>query len=108
METTSSETIARAISDKASGQIERVAAGAQQAVGEATDAALVASRRLGVAGAQLASAADRWTEATREYVRRNPFASLGVAVGLAVGVALGAEFFYKHRGERSAERRHPH
>lgn len=106
METTSSETIARTISDKASGQIERVAAGAQQAVGEATDAALIASRRLGVAGAQLASAADRWTEATRAYVRRNPLSSIGMAVGLAVGVALGAEFFYKHRGERDESRHH--
>lgn len=104
---TSTETLTRAMADRATSQIERASATAQEAVGQATDAALVASRRLSAAGAQLANAADRWTEATRDYVRRNPFASLGVAMGVAAGLALGAEFLYRHRDrEDELESRH--
>jgi ElaB/YqjD/DUF883 family membrane-anchored ribosome-binding protein len=99
MENTSPETTAKVLSNKASNQIERTSSGVQQMVEQATDTALAASRRMGEAGAQLASTAGRWTEATRERVRRNPFTSIGIAVGVAVGMALGAEYLY-HRRER--------
>lgn len=107
---TSTESLTRTLADKASSQIDRASVTAQEAVGQAADAAQVAAqaagRRLGVAKEQLAIAADRWTETTREYVRRNPFASIGVAMGVAVSLALGAEFLYRHRDRDLSEHRH--
>ncbi|HEX5391954.1 MAG TPA: hypothetical protein VFW68_01645 [Rhodocyclaceae bacterium] len=99
---TSTETLTRAMADKASSQIERATAAAQEAVGQASTATLAASRRLRIAKEQLAVTADRWTESTRDYVRRNPFASLGVAMGVAASLALGAEFLYRHRERDSS------
>lgn len=101
MENTSPETTAKVLSNKASNQLERASSGVHEVVEQATDAALAASRRMSEAGAQLASTASRLTEATRERVRRNPFASIGIAIGVAVGMALGAEYLYHRREHHS-------
>jgi ElaB/YqjD/DUF883 family membrane-anchored ribosome-binding protein len=85
------------MADKATSQVERASSTAHEAVGQATDAAMIAGRRISAVGAQMANTADRWTEVTRDYVRRNPIASIGVAMGVAASLVLGAEFLYRHR-----------
>lgn len=108
MENTSPEAIAKASTEKAAAQIEKASASTQKMVGQAADAALAATERLGAAGAQVASTAGRLTDATRDRVRRSPIASLGVAVGVALGMALGAGWLYQRREHRRWDHSHSH
>lgn len=100
MEKTSPETFAKETTERTTAQIEKASSGAHEAVDRATEVAVGATKRVGAASADLAATASRWTEATREQVRRNPFASIGVAVGAALGMVLAAGLWFQHREDR--------
>jgi ElaB/YqjD/DUF883 family membrane-anchored ribosome-binding protein len=112
MEKTTPETYAKESAERAGARIEKVSAGAHEAVDQATEAAIAATRRMGAAGADLAASAtasaNRWTEATRERVRRNPFASIGVAVGAALGMVLAAGLWFQRRERWTDRETHAH
>ncbi|HEX8989689.1 MAG TPA: hypothetical protein VF816_17155 [Rhodocyclaceae bacterium] len=108
MEKTSAETLAKESADRTAARLERAAAGAHDMVDRATDAAMSASQRMSATGADLAASASRWTEATRERVRRNPFAAIGVAVGIALGMVLGAGLFFQRRERWTDRETHAH
>ncbi len=96
MEKTSPEKIAKESSELAATGIEKASTSAHATIDQATEAALSATERISAASANIAAGASRLTEATREQVRRNPFASIGVAVGVALGmVAIGAGWFFR-------------
>lgn len=107
MEKYTPETI-RDTSDKAATKIEKASGSAHEILDTATDAALSATQRVGETGAQLAASATRWTEATRERVRRNPFASIGVAVGVVLGMVLGAGMIFQRRERWTDHHTHAH
>jgi ElaB/YqjD/DUF883 family membrane-anchored ribosome-binding protein len=107
MEKTSPQTFVKESSEQAAAKIEKASAGAHDMLDSATDTALTATQRMGAAGAELAESAGRWTEATRERVRRNPFASIGVAVGVAIGMVVGAGLFFR-RGRWTDRHTHAH
>lgn len=105
MEKTSPETLAKESAERTGAKIEQASAGAHQMVDTAAEAAMTATQRMGAASEQLAASASRWTEATRERVRRNPFASLGVAIGAAIGMVVAAGLLFQRRsGERWSDR----
>lgn len=66
--------------------VERVAAGAHEAVDRAAGAATAAAKLVGKKGEVLKAAQERYLEGCREQVRENPLAAMGVA--LAAGIAL--------------------
>ena len=66
--------------------VERVAAGAHDAVDKAAGAAAAAARMVEKKGEVLKAAQERYLEGCRERVRENPLAALGIA--LAAGIAL--------------------
>lgn len=66
--------------------VERVAAGAHDAVDKAAGAATAAAKLVGKKGDVLMAAQERYLESCRERVRDNPLAAMGVA--LAAGIAL--------------------
>lgn len=108
MEKTSAETMAKESAEKASAGIEKASAGAHNMVDQATETAMAATQRMGEASAELAASANRWTEATRERVRRNPFAAIGVAVGAALGMVLAAGLWFQRRERWSDRETHAH
>lgn len=108
MEKTSPETIAKETTDKTTARIEKASVGAHEALDRATEAAMDATQRVGTAGADLAASATRWTEATRERVRRNPFASIGVAFGAALGMVLAAGLWFQRRERWTDRHTHAH
>jgi ElaB/YqjD/DUF883 family membrane-anchored ribosome-binding protein len=103
----SPQTFVKESADQVAGKIETASAGAHDMLDSAADAAKTATKRVSEAGAELAESAGRWTEATRERVRRNPFASLGVAVGVAIGMVVGAGLFFR-RGRWTDRHTHAH
>jgi ElaB/YqjD/DUF883 family membrane-anchored ribosome-binding protein len=66
--------------------VERVAAGAHEAVDKAAGAATKAARLIGRKGDVLLAAPEQYLESCRDRVRENPLAAMGVAV--AAGIAL--------------------
>lgn len=66
--------------------VDRVVAGAHDAVDKAAGAATAAAKLVGKKGDVLLAAQERYLETCRECVRENPLASMGVA--LAAGIAL--------------------
>lgn len=108
MEKASPESIARQSSETASSAIEKASTGAHEMVEQAAEAARGATQRTAKAGADLAASASRWTEATREQVRRNPFASIGVAVGAALGMVLAAGLWFQRRERWTDRETHAH
>jgi len=66
--------------------VERVAAGAHDAVDKAAGAATKAAKLIGKKGDLLLAAPEQYLESCRERVRENPLAAMGVA--LAAGIAL--------------------
>lgn len=108
MEKISPETMAKESVEKASSRIEQASAGAHEMVDQASEAAKSTTRRMGAAGAEFAATAGRWTEATRETVRRNPFASIGVAVGAALGMVLAAGLWFQRRERWNDRETHAH
>lgn len=108
MEKTSPETIAKESSERAAAKIEKASAGAHDMLDQATETALTATQRMGAASAELAASATRFTEATRERVRRNPIFSIGIAVGVAVATVLGAGLLLQRRGRWANRHTHAH
>jgi len=66
--------------------VERVAAGAHDAVDKAAEAAAAAARIVEQKSEVLKAAQERYLEGCRERVRDNPLAAIGIA--LAAGIAL--------------------
>ena len=66
--------------------VDKIASGAHQAVDRVASAATSAAEQWGVKGDQMLEQGDRMMESTREYVRNNPMAALGIA--LAAGFIL--------------------
>ena len=66
--------------------VERVAAGAHDAVDKAAGAATKAAKLIGKKGDILIAAPEQYLESCRERVRENPLAAMGIAV--AAGIAL--------------------
>jgi ElaB/YqjD/DUF883 family membrane-anchored ribosome-binding protein len=66
--------------------VERVAAGAHEAVDKAAGAAAAAAKMVEKKGEVLKAVQERYIEGCRERVRDNPLAALGVA--LAAGIAV--------------------
>ncbi|MGE5468169.1 MAG: hypothetical protein ACM3Y9_12170 [Ignavibacteria bacterium] len=108
MEKTSPEQLAKETTERASARIEQASAGAHEMLDRAADTALSATQRMSAAGAEFAASANRWTDATRERVRRNPIASLGVAVGAAIGMVLAAGFLFQRRERWTDRHTHAH
>ncbi|MBL1263572.1 DUF883 family protein [Methylomicrobium sp. RS1] len=61
--------------------VERVKAGAHEAVEKAADMTLRAADTINEKSGQVRDAQERLQEQIREYVRENPVTSLGIAVG---------------------------
>lgn len=76
------------ILDKAASGVENLSAGAQGAVEQAADVASSAAHQFAARGRQLAATGERWTGVTRDYVRRHPIASVGVALGVGVLLSM--------------------
>jgi ElaB/YqjD/DUF883 family membrane-anchored ribosome-binding protein len=74
------------VSQNASATVDKIASGAHQAVDRIASAATSAAEQWGVKGDQMLESKDRMMESTREYVRNNPMAALGIA--LAAGFIL--------------------
>lgn len=72
--------------EKAVAGIESLAGSAHEAVDRVADSMVAAARQLGGQGRELLASQHRWTEASRDTVRRHPIAS--VAIALAAGVLL--------------------
>jgi ElaB/YqjD/DUF883 family membrane-anchored ribosome-binding protein len=108
MEKTSPETMAKELAENAAARIEKATAGTHDMIDQTAETAMAATQRVGAAGAHLAASASRWTDATRERVRRNPFASIGVAVGAAIGMVLAAGLFFQRRERWSDRETHAH
>jgi len=70
--------------------VERVAAGAHDAVDKAASAAAAAAKMVEKKGEVLKAAQERYLEGCREQVRGNPLAAIGIA--LAAGIALSFLF----------------
>jgi ElaB/YqjD/DUF883 family membrane-anchored ribosome-binding protein len=70
--------------------VERVAAGAHDAVDKAAGAAAAAARMVEKKSEVLKAAQERYLEGCRERVRDNPLAAVGIA--LAAGIALSFLF----------------
>ena len=66
--------------------VERVAAGAHDAVDKAAGAAVAAAKMVEKKGEVLKAAQERYLETCRARVRDNPLAAIGIA--LATGIAL--------------------
>ena len=75
-----------AMADNASATVDKIASGAHQAVDRIASAATSAASQFGVKGDEMLQAKDRMMESTREYVRDNPMAAIGIA--LAAGFIL--------------------
>jgi ElaB/YqjD/DUF883 family membrane-anchored ribosome-binding protein len=73
---------AEALGQKAHGGIDRLSAGAHDAVDRAADVATAAAERFGARGKDLFAAGDQWMTAARDSVRDHPIAAVGVAVAL--------------------------
>lgn len=61
--------------------VERVKAGAHEAVDRAAEATYRAAETIDVKTEQMKEAQERLMEQAREYVRENPVTSLGIALG---------------------------
>src|SRR5690349_20304692 len=74
------------MSQNAAATVDKIASRAHQAVDRVASAATSAAEQWGVKGDQMLEQGDRMMESTREYVRNNPMAALGIA--LAAGFIL--------------------
>jgi ElaB/YqjD/DUF883 family membrane-anchored ribosome-binding protein len=74
------------MSQNATATVDKIASSAHQAVDRIAGAATSAAEQWGVKGDQMLEQRDRMMESTREYVRSNPMAALGIA--LAAGFIL--------------------
>ena len=68
--------------------VERVAAGAHDAVDKAADAASAAARMVEKKGGALKAVQQRYLDSCRDQVRDNPLAALGVAVTAGFLISL--------------------
>jgi ElaB/YqjD/DUF883 family membrane-anchored ribosome-binding protein len=60
--------------------LDRMSEGAHSAVDRATETAEQIAQRFGEKSDELLAMKDDYLESTREYVRENPFAALGIAL----------------------------
>jgi ElaB/YqjD/DUF883 family membrane-anchored ribosome-binding protein len=74
------------VSQNAGATVDKIASSAHQAVDRIASAASSAAEQFGVKGDQMLEHRDRMVESTREYVRNNPIAAIGIA--LAAGFIL--------------------
>jgi ElaB/YqjD/DUF883 family membrane-anchored ribosome-binding protein len=74
------------MSESATATVDKIASGAHQAVDRIASAATSAASQFGVKGDEMLEAKDRLLDSTREYVRTNPMAALGIA--LAAGFVI--------------------
>jgi len=72
--------------EKLHGGIDRLSAGAHEAVDQAARASAAAADLVDARRRELLAAGDEWMNATRAYVRAHPLAALGIA--LAAGYVL--------------------
>jgi len=75
-----------AMSESATATVDKIATGAHQAVDRIASAAASAASQFGVKGDEMLEAKERLLDSTREYVRTNPMAALGIA--LAAGFVI--------------------
>ncbi len=75
-----------AMRERASASIERASSGAHQTVDRLASQAQAAKERLLASGEQWASQGQHYVDQTREMVRANPLAAVGIAV--AAGMLL--------------------
>lgn len=68
--------------------VDRVAAGAHEAVDKAAHAATAAARALDKKGAELRDLQSRYLDGCREQVRDHPLAALGVALAAGFLISL--------------------
>jgi ElaB/YqjD/DUF883 family membrane-anchored ribosome-binding protein len=68
--------------------VERVAAGAHEAVDKAASAATAAAKLVEQKGEQLKAVQARYLDGAREQVRENPLAALGVALAAGFLISL--------------------
>lgn len=74
------------MAESATATVDKIASGAHQAVDRIASAATSAASQLGMKSEDMLEAKDRMLDSTREYVRTNPMAALGIA--LAAGFVL--------------------
>lgn len=77
---------ANPLAESATATVDKIASGAHQAVDRIASAATTAASQFGVKGEEMLEAKDRMLDSTREYVRTNPMAALGIA--LAAGFVI--------------------
>lgn len=75
-----------AMRERTSANIDRAASAAQQTVDRLASSAQAAKERLAASGEQWAEQGQQYLEQTREAVRANPLAAVGIAV--AAGMLL--------------------
>jgi ElaB/YqjD/DUF883 family membrane-anchored ribosome-binding protein len=68
--------------------VDRVAAGAHEAVDKAASAANAAAKTLGKKSEEFKAVQDRYIDVCRNQVRDNPLAALGVAVAAGFVISL--------------------
>lgn len=73
-----------ALPEQAVAGVESMASGAHHAVDRVAGTVAAAARQLGETGHDLMAAQQRWTQASRETVRRHPFSAVAIAVGIGV------------------------
>lgn len=68
--------------------VDRLSHGAHQMVDRLAETASATAHRLSEQKHRLSQQGDYWTAMTRDYVRRHPFASVGLAVGAGMLLSL--------------------
>jgi ElaB/YqjD/DUF883 family membrane-anchored ribosome-binding protein len=83
--------------------INRVAAGAHNAVDKIADATTGAAETLSIKGEQVVELQEKWLRNVREYVNENPLKSLGMAVtgGYLLSLILRGRRLTGHNGSRT-------
>ena len=74
--------------DKTTASVDRLSTGAHQAVDKFAQAAATAAEQIGHRAEQMRAQQMEWTEAARACVRRHPMASIGIAVGVGVLLSM--------------------